>query len=106
MKRKGIKRDGRQQKGTLFLFCVELSDPECYRDFGGFSVEFLMYFVLEEIKPQRAPPKVQEDAKKPEVTDKPKKLEKRITPQEEVKQGIQRLVLKEFIPTSGVLSVF
>lgn len=57
-----------------------------------------IYFVLEESKPQAAV-KVQEAAKKPEVIDKTKKLEKKITPQEEEKPGIH---LKKIILTPCV----
>lgn len=66
---------------------------------GELSFEFPVYLVLEESKPAV---KVQDAAKRPEVTDKTKKLEKRITPQEETKPGIQTAILKEFIPTPCV----
>lgn len=66
--------------------------------FGELSVQFLVYFVLQESKLQAAV-KVQEAAKKPEATDKPKTLEKRITPQEETKPGTQQIILEELIPT-------
>lgn len=67
---------------------------------GELSVQLCVYFVLEEKKEKpQAAVKVPEAAKKPEATDKTKKLEKRITPQEETKPGIQTIILKEFIPT-------
>lgn len=66
------------------------------------SVKFPVYLVLEESKLPAAV-KVQEAAKRPEVTDKTKKLEKKVTPKEEPKPGIQTKFLKELIPA---LSVF
>lgn len=53
-------------------------------------MNFLYTFVLEESKPQPAV-KVQEAAIKPEVTD--KKLEKKISPPEETKTGIEMIIL-------------
>lgn len=53
-------------------------------------MNFLYTFVLKESKPQPAV-KVQEAAIKPEVTD--KKLEKKISPPEETKTGIQIIIL-------------
>lgn len=62
------------------------------------SVEFPVCLVLEVSKPQAAV-KVQEAVKKPKVTDKTEKLEKKVTPKEETKPGIQTRFLKELIPT-------
>lgn len=57
-----------------------------------------LVFVLEESKPP-VPVKVPEAPKKPEVTDQTKKVEKRVTPQEEVKPGILSVILKEMMQT-------
>lgn len=57
---------------------------------GELLLNFLYTFVLKESKPQPAV-KVQEAAIKPEVTD--KKLEKKISPPEETKTGIQIIIL-------------
>lgn len=62
---------------------------------GELSVQFLVYFVLEESKPQAAV-RLPEAAKKPEATDKTKKVETRSPSQEETRPGIQTVVLQGF----------
>ena len=75
------------------LFGLKLSEVES-RVCAELSVEFpFVYLVLEESKPQAAV-KVQEAMKRPEVTDKTDKLEKRVTPQEETKPGIKTRIPK------------
>lgn len=75
----------------MVLRCEELVKSVC----GKLSVQFLVYLVLEESKPQAAV-KLPEAAKKPEATDKTKKVETS-PPPEETRPGIHKVVLQGFI---------